>query len=536
MDKNLLVFGFLAFAAVVGGCSSGGAASCAPPGVYVIRAVRRSADPGNCPATIELPFKWGVVEVKSGDELCDHGTAHRTVGDPKANYCSYEISMVGSVSSTEVTARASVTLYHCPATGGSTCTANFDLTYTRQSEAADAAIAAGGATVPGGTGGSLSDASRATDAMTGTGGRGGAPDGPSTDASGGLGGAPGTGGSFPGPADSGSSPGCKPYSPEGCGDGINNQGGIEECDDGNALPGDGCNGRCKVEPYWACPRSGSCARKVICGDGSIGPGEVCDDGNTKNGDGCNSTCTVQDPAFLCVPGQPCVRVSQCGNKRIEPGENCDDGNTGNGDGCSSSCQLDPGWVCPVPGKLCQLAPAGCTTNNNPGCGDGIVNGTEACDDCVNDGEYGTCNPDCTLAPRCRDGIVQADYGEECEPTMSDDPSCTPACRKPGGCGDGKIEPPEQCDDGAMLNNGKYGGCAPSCIYAPRCGDCVKNGPEECDDGILDASYGGCSPQCKLGPHCGDGIANGPEECDHGNQNGLDGECTAWCKKIVLTCT
>jgi len=81
--------------------------------------------------------------------------------------------------------------------------------------------------------------------------------------------------------------------------------------------------------------------------------------------------------------------------------------------------------------------------------------------------------------------------------MSNDPNCTNACRLPGGCGDGKIEPPEQCDDGALLNVGDYGGCAPSCIYAPHCGDGLKNGPEECDDGILDGSYGGCTPQCKL---------------------------------------
>ena len=224
-------------------------------------------------------------------------------------------------------------------------------------------------------------------------------------------------------------------------------------------------------------------------------------------------------------GQPCVLISQCGNRRIEAGENCDDGNTQNGDGCSSSCQLELRWACPVPGRACQPASHGCLPNCKPGeCGNGIVHGTEACDDGVNDGTYGTCNPDCTLAPRCGDGVVQVDYGEECEPTMSNDPNCTNVCRKRGGCGDGIIEPPEQCDNGALNNNGDYGGCAPSCIYAPHCGDGVKNGPEQCDDGILDDSYGGRTPQCKLAPHCGDGVINGPEECDDGDQNGLDGIC------------
>src|SRR4051812_27126578 len=41
--------------------------------------------------------------------------------------------------------------------------------------------------------------------------------------------------------------------PPGCGDGINNQGGIEDCDDGNTIGGDGCNGACHVEPNWNCP-------------------------------------------------------------------------------------------------------------------------------------------------------------------------------------------------------------------------------------------------------------------------------------------
>ena len=159
------------------------------------------------------------------------------------------------------------------------------------------------------------------------------------------------------------SSGCIQQIPEGCGDGINNQGGIEECDDGNAKPGDGCNGVCKVEKNWTCPKQGKCTRNIICGDGNVGAGEVCDDGNTKDNDGCNSTCTVQDPRYKCVAGQPCVLTSQCGNKRIESGENCDDGNAKAGDGCSATCQLEAGYVCPTPGAACKKAPR---------CGDGVV--------------------------------------------------------------------------------------------------------------------------------------------------------------------
>jgi cysteine-rich repeat protein len=102
----------------------------------------------------------------------------------------------------------------------------------------------------------------------------------------------------------------------------------------------------------------------------------------------------------------------------------------------------------------------------------------------------------------------------------------------GYCGDGKVQPPEECDDGALFNNGDYGGCAPNCVYAPHCGDGIINGPEQCDDGILDGSYGGCTSYCKLAPHCGDGIITGPEQCDDGDQNGLDGLCSVNCKEII----
>ena len=49
----------------------------------------------------------------------------------------------------------------------------------------------------------------------------------------GTGGAAGTSGQ----CNSTSTAGCKAQAPEGCGDGINNQGGIEQCDDGNVVAG-----------------------------------------------------------------------------------------------------------------------------------------------------------------------------------------------------------------------------------------------------------------------------------------------------------
>jgi fibro-slime domain-containing protein len=329
--------------------------------------------------------------------------------------------------------------------------------------------------------------------------------------------------------------GCKTEIPEGCGDGVNNQGGIEQCDDGNVLPGDGCNGNCKTEPNWDCPadiRSGPCKKRVICGDGQVGPGEVCDDGNTIETDGCNATCTYQDPAFTCVPGEPCVRVSQCGNKRIEPGETCDDGNQDGNDGCSAKCQVEGGWVCPNPGKPCKAAPR---------CGDSVMQTSigEVCDD-GNQKDGDGCSADCKTK------------GVGC--------ACTPGklCQCPTmKCGNGVLEGSEKCDDGnTASNDGCSGDCktvekgyqcrVPGKACTPKCGDGVKSASEACDDGN-NTSGDGCSATCKIefgytcagepskctSAPCGNGQKEGAEGCDDGNTHPFDG-CSEECQ-LEPTC-
>ncbi len=78
----------------------------------------------------------------------------------------------------------------------------------------------------------------------------------------------------------------------------------EQCDDGNAMPFDGCY-QCRSEPSCT---NGVC--QSVCGDGQRFDDEACDDGNNKDGDGCSSTCRVET-GFICtdVVDQPPVSVS-----------------------------------------------------------------------------------------------------------------------------------------------------------------------------------------------------------------------------------
>src|SRR5262245_64750215 len=66
------------------------------------------------------------------------------------------------------------------------------------------------------------------------------------------------------------------------------------------------------------------------------------------------------------------------------------------------------------------------------------------------------------------------------------------------CGDGILDPGEECDDG---NNANGDGCSATCTKEPPggfCGDGIVQPPEECDDGN-NVNGDGCSATCKLEP-------------------------------------
>ena len=192
-----------------------------------------------------------------------------------------------------------------------------------------------------------------------------------------------------------------------CGDGIVNYLRGETCDDGNTTGGDGCSANCTVENGWKCDSSGqtlvppvpsSCKNSTVCGDKKITGVETCDDGNTVAGDGCSSACQLEAGWVCPIVGAAC-RAAACGDKIVAGNETCDDGNTNSGDGCSSTCQREDGWVCPA-GQPCRKTV----------CGDKIPEGSEQCDD-GNLIPYDGCSPTCTLEPACSNGTCTAVCGD-----------------------------------------------------------------------------------------------------------------------------
>lgn len=131
-----------------------------------------------------------------------------------------------------------------------------------------------------------------------------------------------------------------------------------------------------------------------------------------------------------------------------------------------------------------------------GCGNGVVEAGEECDDGNSLNDDG-CTVLCTF-PRCGDGLLDRS-SEECDDRNADPgDGCDPNCwREDATCGNGTLEAtgpwPEECDDG---NRNDFDGCSGRCfVEIARCGDGVRMGSEECDDGNRTPGDG-CDQNCR----------------------------------------
>lgn len=121
--------------------------------------------------------------------------------------------------------------------------------------------------------------------------------------------------------------------------------------------------------------------------------------------------------------------------------------------------------------------------------------------------------------RCGDG--QLDPGEECDRGQDNSETLPDGCRRDcryGHCGDGVRDKAEACDLGTENSDTRANACRTRCVQA-SCGDGVRDTGEQCDldPKNSDVEPDVCRANCRT-PRCGDGVVDALEQCDDGREN------------------
>lgn len=206
----------------------------------------------------------------------------------------------------------------------------------------------------------------------------------------------------------------------------------------------------------------------------------------------------------------------CGNGIIDEDEACDDGTDEQGQ--------------PLNGQP-NFCNADCTGTTTPVCGNGVREEGEMCDDGDDNGTPNNCADDCqgTTTPVCGNNVVED--GEACDDGDSNGSpnSCAIGCQDitTPVCGNNAVEDGEACDDGD--DNGTPNHCADDCqgTTTSVCGNGIPEDGEACDDGEHNGEFDYCNSECtgKQGAICGNHIVEGDEQCDDGKETS---DCNANC--------
>ncbi len=319
------------------------------------------------------------------------------------------------------------------------------------------------------------------------------------------------------------SAGCTP--PASCGDGVINAG--ESCD-GPSLGANTCataTGKPAATGDLACKTN--CTLDLagchFCGDGAVDSGEACDGGvgtaTCASVVGAGSTGTLSCGIDCKLNTSACSAPPVCGDGVKNGNDACDGGDLG-GATCTSVVGK-PATGAPTCQPDCTLSPAGCHY-----CGDGAIDGGESCDGAtlgsatcasvVGAGSVGTlkcastCAFDtsgCSAPPSCGDGVKNG--SEACDTTDYGGATCASVVGKSSATG-------------SLLCNGQCAFDTSGCQY---CGNGQAQGSEACDGADLKGAS--CS---QLGAGwvgtvtCDSACALNMSACTCGAQTSCNGVC------------
>jgi len=329
-----------------------------------------------------------------------------------------------------------------------------------------------------------------------------------------------------------------------CGDSITNEDEGEDCDEGNAVT--------EAWDYGAqsCTVCDEDCQEIAgatheCGDGETdAPDEQCDDGNAST-ESCSygaTSCTVCNLSCQNSPGV----TSYCGDAVTDEanGENCDDSNA-----VTEACDYGE-TACSVCGSACTMT-AGATSycgdqttdaEDDEECDDGDSDPLDGCDECM-----------VVAIPECGDSVIEEAVGENCDDGDSDNlDGCNAACRRETGwtcpvvgedcietCSDGLTVGDEACDDDNAVD-GDY--CSNDCTIRRFCGDgdvqavegeqCDDDNAvtEACDYGVTSCTV--CNASCRqvagAVSYCGDAVHDGAGG-EECDEGGATETCRADCE-------
>ena len=351
----------------------------------------------------------------------------------------------------------------------------------------------------------------------------------------------------------------------GCGNGIPE--GMEACDDGNLDNGDGCDEFCNIEINPACTMAPvlDMFPATLQGD-TTGASNIFDDtcGNPSPGNDVLYAVNVPDGTYLraellaahdaalaflspCSP-DTCIDYQSlgfsdeeilyfndtgaeqlvhilvggdengtydlnvdafgvgCGNGIPEGMEECDDGNLDNGDGCDEFCAVEPPPdVCAAPEAINGPYPvtvSGDTTGQRP-------TFTNVCGGTSNGADYAYVVNVPTGATLTA-SIPTADYDVVVNLLAACDPSSTCFARNDSGGGSGGDSATYTNDSGADLD-----------VYVIISGY-YSEASSNAHNGTYDLEVD------VVAPECGNGIVDGMDQCDDGNPDDGDG-CSSTCQ-------